>query len=80
MICFTRLFFAVSFLLLTLCVFSFEAKAQDQTTVNQKITFKRGANSALIKKQIKRGTSHQFRIRARSGQMMTVILKTGSKL
>jgi hypothetical protein len=77
--CYTRLLIVLSFFLLTLCGFSFEVKAQDVTTVNQKITFKRGASSAIIKKQVRKGTSHQYRIRAREGQNMTVILNTGKR-
>ncbi len=79
MLCSTRWFIVLSFFLLTLCVFSFETKAQDRTTIDQKISFKRGASSAVIKKQIRKGTSHQYRIRAREGQNMTVILKTGKQ-
>lgn len=33
----------------------------------------------LSKKQIRKGTSHQYRLRAREGQNMTVILKTGKQ-
>lgn len=79
MLCFTRLFFVLSFFLLTWCVFSYNAQAQDRMTVDQRITFKRGTNSAIIKKQIRRGTSHQYRIRVREGQNMTVILTTGKR-
>lgn len=79
MLCFTRRIFVLSFFLLTLCVFSSEAKAQDRTTVNQQISFKGGASSTVIKKQVRKGTSHQFRIRAREGQNMTVMLKTGKQ-
>ena len=77
--CFTRKFIVLSFFLLTLFVFSFEANAQDRMTVNQRISFKRGSNSAVIKKQIRKGTSHQYRIRASEGQEMTVILTTGKR-
>lgn len=83
MLRFTRLLFVLSFFLLMFCAFSPETKAQDRpqdrTTVDQKIVFKRGANSAVIKKQIRLGMSHQYRIRAREGQNMTVILKTGKQ-
>lgn len=48
-------------------------------TINQRITFKRGASSAVIKKQIRKGTSHQYPIRVSEGQEMTVILTTGKK-
>ncbi len=77
--CYTRSLFVLSFFLLTLCGFSFEVKAQDRTTVDQKIVFKSGASSSIIKKQIRKGTSHQYRLRAREGQNMTVILKTGKQ-
>ena len=77
--CITRWFFVLSFFLLMWCAFSFEANAQDRTTINQRVTFKRGSSSAVIKKQVRRGTSHQYRIRASEGQNMTVILTTGKK-
>lgn len=77
MLCFTRKFIVLSFFLLTLFVFS--SNAQDRMSVNQKITFKPGASSAVIKKQIRKGTSHQYRIRAREGQNLTVILTTGKQ-
>jgi hypothetical protein len=79
MLCFTRLLFVLSCFLLTLSVFSFETRAQDRTTIDQAVTFKRGASSAVIKKQVRKGTSHQYRIRAREGQNMTVILTTGKR-
>lgn len=74
-----KYFVVLSFTLLTLCVLSFETNAQDRMTVDQRITFKRGATSAVIKKQIRKGTSHQYRIRVREGQEMTVILTTGKR-
>lgn len=77
MLCFINKFTVLSFCLLTLFVCS--SNAQDRMTVDQKITFKRGANSAAIKKQIRKGTSHQYRIRANEGQEMTVILTTGKR-
>jgi hypothetical protein len=77
--CFIRKFIVLSFFLSTLFVFSFETNAQDKMTVDQRITFKRGSNSATIKKQIRKGTSHQYRIRANEGQEMTVILTTGKR-
>jgi hypothetical protein len=79
MLCFIRLFFVSLLFLLTFCGFSSEAKAQDVTTVDQKVVFKRGSSSTIIKKQIRKGTSHQYRIRARQGQNMTVILTTGKR-
>lgn len=79
MSCFTRRFFVLSFFLLMLCVFSSEINAQDRTTIDQQIRFQAGKSSAVIRKQIRKGTSHQFRLRAREGQNMTVMLKTGKQ-
>ena len=79
MLCFTRWFFVLSFFPLTFCVFSSEADAQDRTTIDQRVVFKRGTSSAVIKKQVRKGTSHQYRLRAREGQNMTVILTTGKR-
>lgn len=77
--CFTRKFIVLSLFLLTLFVFSSDVKAQDKMTIDQRITFKAGASSAVVKKQIRKRTSHQYRIRAREGQEMTVILTTGKR-
>lgn len=77
--CIMRKFIVLSFFLLTFCIFSFETIAQDRMTVDRRITFNRSANSAVIKKQIRKGTSHQYRIRAKEGQNMTVILTTGKR-
>ena len=80
MLFFTRNpFFAISFFLLSLGFYSFETNAQDRMTVDQRITFKRGASSALVKKHIRKRTSHQYRIRVSEGQEMTVILTTGKQ-
>lgn len=79
MLCTTYKFIISCCFLLIFFVFSFEIDAQDRTTIDQRITFKRGANSAVIKKQIRQGTSHQFRLSARRGQEMTVILTTGKR-
>lgn len=79
MLCTIRKFTALSLFLLTFCVFSFEIKAQNQTTVNQRILFQKGRSNSVIRKQIRKGTSHQYRIKAREGQNMTLILKTGKK-
>ena len=53
--------------------------AQDRITVNQQIRFARGASSAVVSKRIVRGTSHVYRVRARAGQEMAVVLKTGNR-
>ena len=54
-------------------------EAQDRVTVKQQIRFARGASSARIIKKILRGTSHIYRVRARAGQEMAVVLKTGNR-
>ena len=53
--------------------------AQDRVTINQQIRFSRGASSAVVSKRIARGTSHVYRVRARAGQEMAVVLKTGNR-
>jgi hypothetical protein len=75
----TRNFIVLSFFSLMLLGLSTVVNAQDRMTVDQRVTFKKGASSAVIKKQIRRGTSHQYRIRAREGQNLTVILTTGKQ-
>ncbi len=79
MICFTRKFIVLSLFLLTFFVFSSETKSQDKTTVDQQIRFQSGKNNTVIRKQIRKRNSHQYRLRAREGQNMTVILKTGKR-
>ena len=68
-------------LMLLIAVFSVPTLvgAQDRVTVNQLIRFARGAESATISKRIVRGTSHVYRVRARAGQEMAVVLKTGNR-
>jgi hypothetical protein len=68
------------FMALMFC-FSFEARAQRpmDKEVRQTIRFARGKSSAVISKRIPLGTSHLYTLRARAGQTMTVILKTGNR-
>lgn len=58
-------------------LFSAQTFAQDRVAVDRQIRFARGANSTVIKNRVARGTSHIYRVRARAGQEMAVVLKTG---
>lgn len=51
--------------------------AQDRVTIDRQIRFSRGAISAVVSGRIARGTSHIYRVRARAGQEMAVVLNTG---
>ncbi len=50
-------------------------RAQDRE-IRQEIRFARGSNSKIIKKQIRRGFSHTYTLRAKRGQRMQVVLTT----
>ncbi len=54
-------------------------QAQDRVTVDQAIRFQRGKISSTVRGRISRGTSHIYRVRAREGQQMAVVLKTGNR-
>ena len=56
-----------------------ELRPQDEVTAEKTIRFKRGAISAVVSGQIKRGETHRYHIGAREGQRMAVVLKTGNK-
>jgi hypothetical protein len=58
---------------------TFAGAAEDRVTVDRDIVFRRGAISASIKSKITRGTTHLYRVRARAGQEMAVVLKTGDQ-
>ena len=49
----------------------------DRVTVDRQIRFSRGSISSTTRGRIVRGTSHIYRVRARAGQEMAVVLKTG---
>lgn len=51
--------------------------AQDRVTVDRQIRFSRGSISTVVSGRITRGTSHIYRVRARAGQEMAVVLNTG---
>lgn len=71
---FIGLMFAAAFLVIPGFV-----NAQDRVTVNRPVQFRSGASSATIRGQVQRGTAHHYRVRARAGQEMAVVLKTGNR-
>ena len=48
-------------------------------TIPKQIRFARGRTTAVIKETVRLCTSHEYRLRARAGQTMTVHLATGSR-
>ena len=54
-------------------------QAQDRVTIDRAIRFQRGKISSTVSGRISRGTSHIYRVRAREGQQMAVVLKTGNR-
>lgn len=52
---------------------------EDRVTIDRDIVFRRGEISASVKRKISRGTTHLYRIHARAGQEMAVVLKTGEQ-
>ena len=55
------------------------SRKQDRVAMDQTIRFRRDANSAIVSRQIRRGTTHWYRVRAREGQRMQVVLTTRGK-
>jgi len=70
--------FAASALILT-TLFAGQLLAQDRVTIDRQVSFARGASSTVINGRIARGTSHIYRVRARAGQEMAVVLNTGDE-
>lgn len=68
---------AFALILTTLC--ATQIYGQDRVTVDRQIRFSRGSISAVVRGRVARGTSHIYRVRARAGQEMAVVLKTGSQ-
>jgi hypothetical protein len=66
---------AYALLLTTLC--ATPIVAQDRVTVDRQVRFSRGSISSVVSGRIARGTSHIYRVRARAGQEMAVVLNTG---
>jgi hypothetical protein len=54
-------------------------QAQDRVTIDRAIRFGRGKISSTVSGRIQRGTSHIYRVRAREGQQMAVVLNTGNR-
>lgn len=69
---------AYALILTTLLTTQIFAQA-DRVTVDRQIRFGRGSISSTTRGRIVRGTSHIYRVRAREGQEMAVVLKTGSQ-
>lgn len=65
------------FALLLTTLFTTQITAQDRVTVDRQVRFARGSSSTVIRGRIARGTSHIYRVRARAGQEMAVVLNTG---
>jgi hypothetical protein len=55
------------------------AAAEDRVTVDRDVVFRRGAISASLRGRITRGTTHLYRVRARAGQEMAIVLRTGEQ-
>jgi hypothetical protein len=55
------------------------AGGEDRVTIDRDIVFRRGAISASVRRRIARGTTHLYRLRARAGQEMAVVIKTGGQ-
>ena len=70
-------FAALSLILTTL--FAGQLFGQDRVTIDRQVRFARGASSTVISGRIARGTSHIYRVRARAGQEMAVVLDTGDE-
>ena len=48
-------------------------------TIPKQVRFARGRTTAVIKETVRLCTSHEYRLRARAGQTMTVHLATGKR-
>jgi hypothetical protein len=48
--------------------------AQDKTTLRKKVFFQKGRTTAILKNTIRRGTNHQYLLRASEGQTMILHL------
>jgi hypothetical protein len=67
-------------LLFTLMVFSTLVPAQRGTSVVRRISFQKGRTTAVVQGSLKRGISHDYLLRARSGQGMAVHLASRGDL
>jgi hypothetical protein len=66
-----------AYALLLTTLFATQSVAQDRVTVDRQVRFSRGSISSVVSGRIARGTSHIYRVRARAGQEMAVVLNTG---
>jgi hypothetical protein len=66
-----------AYALILTTLFTTQLFGQDRVTVDRQIRFNRGSISATVAGRIARGTSHIYRVRARAGQEMAVVLNTG---
>ena len=57
---------------------AFQCRGTDRT-IPKTVRFARGRTTAVIKDTVRLCTSHEFRLRARQGQTMSVHLATGRK-
>ncbi len=73
-----KIMLAATFALLFIGFSTVQTNAQDKQ-INYNVRFAKGKSSAVYKKRIPRGTSHIYKLRAREGQNMTVILTTGNQ-
>lgn len=55
------------------------AGTEDRVTIDRDIVFRRGAIATSIRSKIARGTTHLYRVRARGGQEMAIVLRTGEQ-
>ena len=55
------------------------AQSQDRVTVNKELRFQRSSIGTTVSGRIARDTTHRYRVQAREGQQMAVVLKTGNK-
>jgi len=64
-------------LILTILLTTQSFAQTDRVMLDRQIRFGRGSISSVTRGRIIRGTSHIYRVRARAGQEMAVVLKTG---
>ena len=65
------------FALILTTLFTTQISAQDRVTIDRQVRFAGGSNSTVLRGRIARGTSHIYRVHAREGQEMAVVLNTG---
>lgn len=75
----------ICYVVLTALLFTFSlassgrrVRVKDSVGIERTIRFRRGENSATVSGQIRPGQAHWYHVRARAGQQMAVVLKTGN--